>query len=84
MKDSQQIMFVELPADKIDDKEAGNFQSSLEIGRGTFEKLFAKNSFGEFQYLCRKTLNKAENLVLYLKQRALQDYRYLGRIREFN
>jgi hypothetical protein len=83
MKGSQRIMFVELPADIIDDK-AGKFQSGLEISRGTFQPLFSENLFGQFSYLDRETFNKAENLVLYLKQRALQDYRYLGRIREFN
>ena len=60
MKGSQRNMFVELPADKIDDKEAGKFPNSLEIGRETFEQPFAENSFGEFQYLGRKTFNKTK------------------------
>lgn len=77
IKDSQRIMFVDLPVDKTADKEGRKFQSGLEISCGTFEQLFAENSFGKFQYLCRGTFNKAENLVPYLKQRALHDYRYL-------
>jgi hypothetical protein len=78
MEGSQRIMSIDLPADKIDDKESEKFQSSLEIGRGNSEQLFAENSFGEFQYLGRKTFNKAKNLVLSLKQRAPYDYRYLA------
>ncbi len=78
MKGSQRIMFFDLPADQIDDKEAGKFQNSLEIGCETSEQLFAENSFGEFQYLDRETFNKAKNLIIYLKQCALHDYRYLA------
>ncbi len=42
MKDSQRIMFVELPADKIDDKEAGNFQSVSKLVMGLLSSCLLK------------------------------------------
>jgi hypothetical protein len=57
MKDSQRIMFFNLPVGKIGKKEAEKLQSSLEIGCGTSEQLFAENSFRESHYLSRETLN---------------------------
>jgi hypothetical protein len=54
IKGSQQIMFVDLPADKRADKDDGKFQISLEIIYETSEQLFAENAFGEFQYLGRE------------------------------
>jgi hypothetical protein len=76
IKGSQRIMFVDLPADKRADKDGGKFQISLETIYETSEQLFAENAFGESQYLGRETFNKAKNLVPYLNQRALHDYRY--------
>ena len=75
-KDSQRIMFVDLPVEKTADEEDGKFQNSLAIICGASELLFAENTFGGFQNLRRETFDKAKNLIPYLKQHALHGYRY--------
>lgn len=45
-KDSQQIMFFDVPMNKIADKEGGKFQNSLEMRCDTSELLFSENSIG--------------------------------------
>ncbi len=84
MGGSQLIVFVDLLADKFSNKEAKKSQSGTQIGCGTSKQLFTEISFERFSYVAEETFRKAKNLVSYLKQQALQDYRYLKLIRGCN
>ncbi len=77
MRGSQVIVFIGPLADKFSDKEAEKSPSGIQIGCGTSKQSFAEISSERFSHVAEETFRKAKNLVSYLKQQALHDYRYL-------
>ena len=74
---SQLIVFVDPLADTFSDKEAEKSQSGIQIGYGTSKQFLTEISSERFSYVAEATFREAKNLVSYLKEQALHEYRYL-------